>query len=221
MVNIRRSVKYPEEVESYREGARPKVRMAVADYGVGNLHSIKKALENCGARAVIETNMRSLLDAECVVFPGVGAFDKTIEKLQPYREMILDRLNAGTPCLGICIGAQILFESSDEGEQPGLGFLKGRVVKLGAERIPHMGWNSVESQDVLLEGVESPYFYFAHSYYGRPTEEVAIGTTDYYQRFPSLFRKKNVYATQFHPEKSSESGMRFLKNFVKFVEGRV
>lgn len=218
MVNIRRSVKYPEEVDSYRIGERPKVRMAVADYGVGNLHSIKKALENCGARPVIETNMRSLLDAECIVFPGVGAFDRTLEKLHPFREVILDRLNAGTPCLGICIGAQILFEASDEGVQPGLGFFKGRVVKLEAEKVPHMGWNSVRSADNLFQGIESPYFYFAHSYHGHPLEEVTVGTTDYFQNFPSLFRKKNVYATQFHPEKSSESGMRFLKNFVRYVE---
>jgi glutamine amidotransferase len=221
MVEIRRSVKYPESNDHYREGQRPRVRMAIADYGVGNLHSIRKALELCGARPVVETNMRALLDAECIVFPGVGAFDKTMEKLHPFRDVIVDRLEAGTPCLGICIGAQILFASSEEGSQSGLGFMRGRVVKLQEERTPHMGWNAVDTGDEIFRGIQSPYFYFAHSYYGKPEENVAIGETQYGRRFPSLFKKKNVYGTQFHPEKSSDSGMRFLKNFVEFAEERL
>ncbi|WP_019176493.1 imidazole glycerol phosphate synthase subunit HisH [Methanomassiliicoccus luminyensis] len=221
MVNVRRSVKYPEENDSYRIGQRPKVRVAIADYGVGNLHSIRKALELAGARPVIETNMRSLLDAEVIVFPGVGAFDSCMQKLLPYRDIIVDRLNAGTPCLGICIGAQILFEESEEGASPGLGFMKGKVVKLQAERVPHMGWNRVVSQDSAFEGVESPYFYFAHSYHGGPAENVAVATTDYFGEFPSAFRKKNVLGVQFHPEKSSASGAVFLRNFVKFIEAKL
>jgi glutamine amidotransferase len=221
MVNIRRSIKYPEENDSYRIGQRPKVRVAVADYGVGNLHSIRKALELAGARPVIESNMRNLLDAEVIVFPGVGAFDSAMERLLPYRDIILDRLNAGTPCLGICIGAQILFESSEEGSGPGLGFMKGRVVRLKAERVPHMGWNKVVSSDPFFEGVDSPYFYFAHSFHGSPQEDVAVATTDYYGEFPSAFRKKNVLGVQFHPEKSSTSGAAFLKNFVKFIEAKL
>jgi glutamine amidotransferase len=204
MVNIRRSIKYPEENDSYRIGQRPKVRVAVADYGVGNLHSIRKALELAGARPVIESNMRNLLDAEVIVFPGVGAFDSAMERLLPYRDIILDRLNAGTPCLGICIGAQILFESSEEGSGPG-----------------HMGWNKVVSSDPFFEGVDSPYFYFAHSFHGSPQEDVAVATTDYYGEFPSAFRKKNVLGVQFHPEKSSTSGAAFLKNFVKFIEAKL
>jgi glutamine amidotransferase len=221
MVTIRRSVKYPEETDSYRIGQRPKVRVAIADYGVGNLHSIKKALELAGARPVIESNMKNLLDAEVIVFPGVGAFDSAMKKLQPYREIINDRLSAGTPCLGICIGAQILFEGSEEGTEPGLGFMEGKVIRLKAERVPHMGWNEVKSMSKEFDGIPSPYFYFAHSYHGQPTEDVAIATTDYFGEFPSAFRKKNVIGVQFHPEKSSVSGAAFLKNFVKFIEAKL
>jgi len=221
MVTIRRSVKYPESTDSYRIGQRPKVKVSIADYGVGNLHSIRKALELAGARPVVESNMRSLLDAEVIVFPGVGAFDSAMAKLEPYREIIVDRLNAGTPCLGICIGAQVLFEGSEEGSAPGLGFIKGRVVRLQAERVPHMGWNEVRSADRAFDGVPSPYFYFAHSFHGQPDEAVTVGTTDYSGEFPSAFRKKNVLGVQFHPEKSSAAGAAFLRNFVKFIEAKL
>jgi glutamine amidotransferase len=195
------------------------VRMAIADYGVGNLHSIRKALENCGAKSYVVEEMQELLDADCVVLPGVGAFDKTMERLRPIKQRLVRKLEDGAPCLGICIGAQILFEASEEGEQPGLGFYQGKVVKLKADRVPHMGWNSVRTDDPVFRGIGSPYFYFAHSYYGLPSEDIAIGDTDYFGQVPALFLKKRTYGTQFHPEKSSESGMRFLRNFVRFAEG--
>jgi glutamine amidotransferase len=194
------------------------LKILMADYGVGNLHSIRKALGNCGAEVRVVTEMKDLLGADCIVLPGVGAFDKTLERLHPVRDEVVDMLSSGTPCLGICIGMQILFEGSEEGREPGLGFISGRVVKLKAERVPHMGWNSVQSSDRLMRGVQSPYFYFAHSYHGSPKEDVVIGTTDYYGRVPTLFRKGNTYGTQFHPEKSSGSGMTFLRNFVRFAE---
>jgi len=194
------------------------VRMAIADYGVGNLHSISKALENSGARPYIVEDMTELLEAECVVLPGVGAFDKAMERMRPVREGLVRRLEDGVPCLGICIGAQVLFESSEEGKQPGLSFYQGKVIKLKAERVPHMGWNSVRTEDQIFEGIRSPFFYFAHSYYGMPSEDIAIGSTDYFGQVPTLFLKSKTYGTQFHPEKSSESGMRFLNNFVRFAE---
>jgi len=195
------------------------VRLCIADYGVGNLHSIRKALENCGAEVHVEKDMAALMEAECIVLPGVGAFTKTMERLQPFRQEILRELQQGKPCLGICIGSQILFESSEEGDGPGLGFIKGRVTRLKADRVPHMGWNSVESDDRLFELITSPYFYFAHSFYGNAQEDVVVGTTDYYGRLPTAFRKGNTYGVQFHPEKSSSNGLTFLRNFVRFAEG--
>ncbi len=195
------------------------VRLGIADYGVGNLHSIRKALENCGAEVYVEKDMGALLDAECIVLPGVGAFTKTMERLLPYRAELLKELENGKPCLGICIGSQILFDGSEEGAGPGLGFLHGRVIRLKADRVPHMGWNSVECQDSLFQSIPSPYFYFAHSFYGNALEDVVVGTTDYYGRFPTVFRKGNTYGLQFHPEKSSANGLALLRNFVRFAEG--
>lgn len=194
------------------------LKITIADYGVGNLHSIRKALELCGSQPHIESDMARLLEAECIVFPGVGAFSRTMEKLMPYRKKLVRKLEEGTPCLGICIGTQILFEESEEGSSPGLGFFRGKVVKLKAGRIPHMGWNLVETDDDIMNSIENRYFYFAHSYHGQPEEDIITGETEYYVRFPSLFRKKNTVGTQFHPEKSSDSGLRFLRNFVKFAE---
>ncbi len=194
------------------------VKISIADYGVGNLHSIRKALELCGAEPTIVKEMSSLLDAECIVFPGVGAFTRTMEKLVPYREDIVERLVSGVPCLGICIGAQILFEGSEEGDSGGLGFFEGQVIRLKAKKIPHMGWNCVDSRDEMFESIDSRYFYFAHSFHGSPTDDIVVGTTEYDIEFPSIFRKRNVIGTQFHPEKSSKSGLRFLRNFAKFAE---
>ena len=196
------------------------LNISLADYGVGNLHSLRKSLENCGANVKVVTDMRDLLDAECIAFPGVGAFDRTMDRLLPYREDILDRLKAGTPCIGICIGAQILMQGSEEGTSPGIGAIEGKVIRLKAERIPHMGWNTVESDDPMFDGLQSRHFYFAHSFHGNPTETSVIkGTTEYEGTiFPSFFRKWNVVGCQFHPEKSSNTGMAFLKNFIGFAE---
>lgn len=199
------------------------MKIALADYGVGNLHSIKKALERYGASVTAVTDMSQMLDAECMVFPGVGAFDKTMERLQPYRAGICERLRAGVPALGICIGTQIMFESSQEGVTPGIGFFKGEVVRLEAEMTPHMGWNVVETDDALMDGVENRNFYFAHSYRCDPADARAvIGSTEYEGRtFPSFFRQANFYGTQFHPEKSGDSGLALISNFIDFAEDRL
>ena len=196
------------------------LRMTVADYGVGNLHSIRKSLENCGAVVTVTSDMSELVDAECMVFPGVGAFDRTMERLTPFRDVIRDRLEAGVPALGVCIGMQILFEGSDEGTVDGLGLIPGRNVRIRARVSPHMGWNTVESDDPVMDGIDDRTFYFVHSYRGNPVDAGdAVGCTEYDgERFPVLFRKHNVYGTQFHPEKSSSSGMLFLENFMQFAE---
>ncbi len=195
--------------------------VSLADYGVGNLHSLKKALELCGAEVRLVSDMKELQDADCIAFPGVGAFDRTMSKLLPYRDEIRSRMDSGVPCIGICIGMQIMMDKSEEGESPGLGFIKGDVSKVKARQIPHMGWNEVTTDDDLFENIDKRFFYFTHSYYGNPSEKNTIrGTTEYEGiEFPVYFRKKNVVGTQFHPEKSSRSGLMFLKNFVKYAEG--
>ena len=197
--------------------------MTIADYGVGNLHSVKKAFEKSGVTVAVATDMKDLLIAECVVLPGVGAFDSTMEKLLPYKEDLRKRLLAGVPAMGICIGMQILFNSSDEGVSEGVGAFSGRVIKLSAERVPHIGWNNVETADPLMDGIEKRQFYFAHSYRGSPVNKENIaGTTEYEgEVFPSLFRAANTYGTQFHPEKSSVSGLAVIKNFIEFAEDKI
>ena len=142
---IRRSVKYPEENDSYRKGRRPKVRIAVADWGRQPPFDQESARASRRLPSDRIQYAKYPVDAEVIVFPGVGAFDRAMERLMPYRETIVDRLNAGTPCLGICVGAQILFERS-EAEEIGLGFFKGDVIKMHAERVPHMGWNEVKKR---------------------------------------------------------------------------
>ncbi len=199
------------------------LNISITDYGVGNLYSIRRSLESCGANVKVLEDMKDLRDAECIVFPGVGAFDATMKKLLPMREEICDMLKNGTPALGICIGMQILYEGSDEGTSPGLGLYKGRVEKLPCKMIPHMGWNQVRSEDPLLEGIPDNNFYFVHSYYGNPKEDgITLGTTEYEGvELPSFFRKYNTYGTQFHPEKSSSSGRKVLQNFISFAEGQL
>jgi len=196
------------------------LKIALADYGVGNLHSVRKALELNGAKVDVVRDMGKLVDADCIVFPGVGAFDMTMERLLPHIKDIRSRLTSGVPALGVCIGMQIMFGSSEEGTSPGLGLFKGSIIKLDAGTIPHMGWNAVETKDPLMDGIIDRRFYFAHSYHGSPIDpNETIGTTEYDGRtFPSFFRSGNVYGTQFHPEKSSAPGLEFIRNFISFAE---
>ncbi|MFA7342182.1 MAG: imidazole glycerol phosphate synthase subunit HisH [Candidatus Methanomethylophilaceae archaeon] len=196
------------------------LKVSLADYGVGNLHSIRKALELCGADVHVVEDMRQLLDAGCIVFPGVGAFDRTMDRLLPVRDDICRLLQGGVPCLGICIGMQILTEGSAEGMEPGLGFFPGRVVPMRAACVPHMGWNEVIGKDELFQDIDNRYFYFAHSFHAETTTENVVGSTQYDITFPSLLRRGNTYGSQFHPEKSSRSGLAFLRNFVRFAEAQ-
>lgn len=196
------------------------MKVTLADYGVGNLHSVKNAFEKNGASVTITSSMKDLLDAECIVFPGVGAFDTTMEKLRPYRHELREHLLSGVPTLGICIGIQILFNSSEEGISDGIGAFKGKIVKLKAEHVPHIGWNSVVTADPLMDGICDRYFYFANSYRCSAEESKdIIGSTEYEgEEFPSFFRKRNIYGTQFHPEKSSDPGLKLIRNFIDFAE---
>ena len=199
------------------------MKVTMADYNVGNLHSLKKALELAGSEVEIVTDMSKLLDAECIIFPGVGAFDCTVSPLGQYTAAVKERLEAGVPCLGVCIGTHILFSGSDEGSLEGIGFFDGRVRKLRSRTVPHMGWNTVAGEDPIFEGIKDRHFYFAHSYYCDPVSQDCVkGRTEYEGfEFATLMRRKNVIATQFHPEKSAESGLAFLKNFVAFAEEQI
>lgn len=141
------------------------MRITIADYGVGNIHSISKALELAGGKVEIVDDMSALADSECLVLPGVGAFDAVMKNLLPVRDAVLERLDSGLPALTVCIGSHVLFEGSDEGSLEGIGFYKGRVRLLGSRTVPHMGWNLVETGDGIMEGIGARDFYFAHSYY--------------------------------------------------------
>lgn len=196
-------------------------RIAVLDYGMGNLRSVEKALERVGAAAEVTADPERARGADGLVLPGVGAFPRAMERI---RERGLDRLigeraAAGTPILGICLGLQLLFESSSElGGAEGLGLLAGPVEPLAAPglKVPHIGWEPVrwERASRLTEGIESGTpFYFVHSLAPRARAEELLGTAAYGERFACAAERGNVFGVQFHPEKSSAAGLRLLANF--------
>ena len=191
--------------------------IAIADYGMGNRRSVEKALAHVGAPSVITSDVR---DAGAIILPGVGAFPEAMRHLERsgLGEQLIERAAAGVPLLGICLGMQLLFESSDEHEgAAGLGILAGTVTKLQSPRLPHIGWNLVrfERPSALTEGLgEAAAFYHVHSFACRPSDRSdVVGTSEYGERFVSVVERDNVMAAQFHPEKSSTDGLLMLKNF--------
>ncbi len=197
------------------------MKVTIADYGVGNLHSISKGLERAGASIEISSNPEELANARCIVFPGVGAFGAAMEVLRPSLLAIREAIRSGTPTLGICLGMQVLFEGSEESPGEGVSVVRGQARRLCAPRVPHMGWNDVaHSGNPLFEGIpQRTQFYFANSYVCYPTEKVSISETEYGERFPSAVRKGAICGVQFHPEKSSTPGLRLLSNFIRIAEG--
>jgi glutamine amidotransferase len=195
--------------------------IAILDYGMGNLRSVEKALEHVGATATITNDAAAVRDADGVILPGVGAFPKAMERIGELGldDLIAERRNAGVPILGICLGLQLLFDSSTElGGGEGLGTMPGEVREIDAEglKVPHIGWSPVrwERQSKLTEGIESETpFYFVHTYAPQPGEEDLLGTAVYGARFACAAESDNVYGVQFHPEKSSAAGLRLLANF--------
>jgi len=196
------------------------MKISIMDYGVGNLHSISKGLERAGANVQMVEDPGELLEAECIVFPGVGAFGAAMEVLRPVLPGLRKKVKDGTPTLGICLGMQILFEKSEESKGEGVAVIKGTVRRLRRGRIPQMGWNEVvPKSDRLFEGVpEGSQFYFANSYICLPAEDVTIADTVYGMRFASAVRKGAILGVQFHPEKSGPPGLRLLGNFVRIAE---
>ncbi len=199
-----------------------KPTVAIIDFGAGNLMSISKALEHLGISVIVTKSEDEIIDADAAVLPGVGAFNDAMREIVHLREIISGL--GKKPLLGVCLGLQLLFTESDEGgRNPGLDILKGKVVRFGnGVKVPHMGWNTVEMMDnsELLKGIEnSSFFYFVHSYYAVPVDDVIItGRTEYGSRFPSIIEKDNIFATQFHPEKSGSVGLKLLENFVEIVK---
>ncbi|MFA6350251.1 MAG: imidazole glycerol phosphate synthase subunit HisH [Candidatus Omnitrophota bacterium] len=199
--------------------------IAIIDYGMGNIHSVKKALEKFGAQAVVADNARTLLDADKAILPGVGAFDDAIRSMDKngMTKAMLDFVKSGRPFLGICLGMQILFEKSQEASSTkGLGLLKGKVIRFPKKKgfkVPQMGWNQLDIANndcPLLKGVnDKSYVYFCHSYYPVPAEKrVSAATTSYAAKFTSVAWLDNVYGVQFHPEKSQDTGLRMIENFI-------
>lgn len=199
-------------------------RVAILDYGVGNLRSVEKAFAAAGASAIISDDERILREAEALVLPGVGAFAECMKELsgRGFDELIRERVAEGTPLLGVCVGMQMLFEESEEfGKTAGLGLLRGRVRRFSDELlVPQVGWNQVRQPRAhwLLEGIEDQaFFYFVHSFYCEPDDPaVVIGETDYGAAYASVVAQRRIYGVQFHPEKSQAAGLRLLGNFASY-----
>ena len=199
--------------------------IAIIDYDAGKIKSVEKALQKLGADVVITNDAQEILRADKVILPGVGAFGDAMANLKKFGldKVIYEVVENGTPFLGICLGLQLLFERSDETPGvAGLGILKGEILRIPDKddlKIPHMGWNSLhlQNQGRLFQGLsEQSYVYFVHSYYLKAEDEQIVkATTDYSVNIHASVEKDNVFACQFHPEKSSDVGLKILKNFVE------
>ena len=199
--------------------------IAIIDYDAGNIKSVEKAMQLLGQDVTITRDRETLLQADKVILPGVGAFGDAMGKIRQYglEEVIGEVVDQKTPFLGICLGLQLLFERSDETPGvEGLGILKGEILRIPDKeglKIPHMGWNSLKFQNqgrLFANLPEEPYVYFVHSYYLRAADEgIVTATTEYSTHIHASVEKDNVFACQFHPEKSSDVGIQILKNFVE------
>ena len=200
--------------------------IAIVDYGMGNLRSVQKGFQKVGVDVTVTSHPQVIDNAEAVVLPGVGAFRDCIRNLTDLSltDAVVRSIQKGKPYLGICLGMQVLFSESEEfGRCRGLDIFRGKVVRFGAGmKVPHMGWNTVtiEKRPPVFGGIEdNSYFYFVHSFYVvAEDKDIISGTTDYHGRFTSMVWKDNIVATQFHPEKSQELGLKILKGFGAFVK---
>ena len=189
------------------------MRVTILDYGAGNLHSLEKALVLTGASVSIETNAARCLDADVLVLPGVGAFGHATARLADARHELRSAIRSGFPTLGVCLGMHLLFDGSDEGSGEGLGVIPGRVERLSATRVPQIGWNSIEGATcsaVVASSLTTAYY--ANSFVARPTDDTSVvaWSTHECDRFPAIVRAYRAIGVQFHPEKSSTAGVRFL-----------
>ncbi|MEM1580908.1 MAG: imidazole glycerol phosphate synthase subunit HisH [Candidatus Bathyarchaeia archaeon] len=198
-------------------------KAAIINYGVGNIFSIKRSLEKAGFNVTVSLDRQDLMGLDALVLPGVGNFRAGAENIKSIRSELLELILEGIPVLGVCLGMQLLFETSDESSGVGLSVLGGRVVRLPkGVRIPHMGWNTLEvikPIDILNGISREDYFYFAHSYHVVPVnKDVIAAETEYSVRFASVIAHKNIFGVQFHPEKSGKPGEQMINNFMKIVK---
>lgn len=199
--------------------------IAIVDYGMGNLRSVEKGFFKVGVDARVVRDAKAVDNAEAIVLPGVGAFKDCMKNLEEtsLTDVIIKSIRKGKPYLGLCLGLQVLFSESQEfGVYRGLNVLNGKVVRFQPGlKVPHMGWNNVKivRRPPIFKGIDDEsYFYFVHSYYVVPDNtDIAAGTTEYGIPFTSMVWKDNIFATQFHPEKSQENGLKILKNFGDYV----
>lgn len=203
----------------------------IVDYDAGNIKSVEKALQYIGEKCVVTRELELIEQAERIIVPGVGAFEDAMKKMNAYHltDVIRRVAEKGTPIMGICLGLQLFFEKSEEAgnEIEGLGLLPGEIVRFPEKKgykIPHMGWNSlhIDGNAKLFQGIsENAYVYFVHSYYLKAkNQEDVVATTDYIVEVHAAVEHGNIFATQFHPEKSGEVGLQILRNFVSFTPDR-
>lgn len=196
--------------------------ITIIDYGSGNLKSIRNGFNRIGVDASISNDAHEMEKADAIVLPGVGAFGTAMEHIKGYEDVIYEHISSRKPFLGICLGLQILFTKSQESEGiKGLDIFKGEVLRLPEGiKIPHMGWNDLKilKKCPILDGIGQEYMYFVHSYYVKPDDpDIIVATVRYGVDVPAVVCKDNVFATQFHPEKSGEIGLEILKNFVNTI----
>lgn len=204
--------------------------IAIIDYGAGNIQSVSKALAHIGADCFVTRDRDKILQADGAVLPGVGSFGDTVDSLNAYgiKDTAVEFIKSGKPFFGICLGLQLLFPQSDESpDAEGLGVFDGTISKIpngDGLKIPHMGWNSLDicKQGRLFKGIDNgAYVYFVHSYFLNAADRnIVAAQTEYGVKIDAAIESGNVFATQFHPEKSGDTGLKILKNFVEIVEGK-
>ncbi len=195
------------------------MNVTIFDYTVGNVHSLATAFSHVGADVKIETKLSNLDSTDVFVLPGVGSFAPAVEAIEPYREMILEYIENGNNTIGVCLGMQLFFDESQEGPGNGLGIFPGSVDKIASKRVPHMGWNEIVGDEILLSKSGLSKAYYANSYICNPNDKNIISATTEHDgvNFSAIIRNKNVVGVQFHPEKSSMFGLKFLKTYLEEI----